>query len=213
MKKTLLLAVVLCLAFSASAFAAVSGGPHDLSTASTTTGVDEICVFCHHPHNTPTDTTGGEILWNMNDISTGTFSMYASQFLNVTTYITLGGVDANGKQGTAECMSCHDGVITTSALEVGTMTGSYTLTDNGILGMDLRNDHPVSFDYDAVQATDSELKSIDAVKASAGGITFYGTNDDVMGCASCHDVHNETYGMFLRTTLAASVLCLECHIK
>ena len=32
-------------------------------------------------------------------------------------------------------------------------------------------------------------------------------------CASCHDVHDNTLGMFLRISNANSDLCLTCHNK
>lgn len=52
MKKLLVLTAALAL-ISSSAFAAtIVGGAHDLSTAGV--GTDEVCVFCHTPHNADT---------------------------------------------------------------------------------------------------------------------------------------------------------------
>jgi predicted CXXCH cytochrome family protein len=81
------------------------------------------------------------------------------------------------------------------------------------IGSDMRNDHPVSFTYDAALATaDGRLVvpvSASWVDASRKIPLFNGK----LECASCHDVHDDSNSPFLRKNNAGSALCLSCHTK
>lgn len=158
------------------------------------------------------------------------------------------------------CMSCHDG---NSAIDAYTQNGAGNnnsipakslwekggemviagnVNDTGapadFLGsgtQDLRNDHPIGFNYDDVvdgtNGATQDLKiriSSTNVPALIPGKTSIGMIKDVlykgkyMTCATCHDVHN-TDGTkvaggsmakaFLRVNNEGSSLCLMCHDK
>jgi len=155
------------------------------------------------------------------------------------------------------CMSCHDGV---TAIDAFTKNGNGTVYLNPadsydkkiLIGenaaipspyaagvtKDLRNDHPIGFNYIAVADGDGLLGVTEDVNIRdyatpvttwlGAGETSIGQIRDVLfkgtylTCASCHDVHNtdgtqSAGGSFakplLRVTTDGSALCLMCHIK
>ena len=103
------------LVLSGISFATIVGSRHDLSISGTaffTASVeDEICIFCHTPHNADVEASDGTRLplWNR-DISRNElgFTVYSSSTLNATP----------GQPGgySQLCMSCHDGVTAVNAL-------------------------------------------------------------------------------------------------
>jgi len=211
MKKVLVLVAAFAL-FAAPAIAAVSGTKHDMNVFSGKTGDStEICVYCHTPHGANMSVLKAP-LWNRG-VAEATGNTYAGLDLEVTT--TLAEVNATDAP---LCLSCHDGASLTATLtnppNVGTTTIVNNLTGNANIGTDLSNDHPIGFNYVTVQTSDLEIQ----LKANAEGITgmtgalSYGAGND-MWCSSCHDVHDNTNGTFLRVNNAGSNLCLACHIK
>jgi predicted CXXCH cytochrome family protein len=123
----------------------------------------------------------------------------------------VGQPDASSKL----CLSCHDGTV---ALENfgGTTTGTHFISGAALLGTDLRNDHPVSFTYDAALASaDGGLKNPTTTPSGMGGtITANMLFSGKMQCASCHDVHNSGgQPDLLVKSNNASALCLTCHSK
>jgi len=74
------------------------------------------------------------------------------------------------------------------------------------IGADLTNDHPVSISYTAVQAGNPE----GFVETPNPLLKFFDGNVE---CATCHNVHDSSNGMFLRTANTQSALCTACHIK
>ena len=203
MKKIFVLLAVMVL-ISSSAFAAISGTPHDLSTTNAA-GSDEICVFCHTPHGGGTDAP----LWNRTSVSAGT--MYTSNSFN-------GGVASNTMGDSKLCLSCHSGTAIASALlnpanaGQANPTSGLTIGVPANIGTDLSNDHPVGFLYTASDAVDVEIEPIASVNSAGSGLLF-GTGDNEMWCSSCHDVHDNTNTPFLTVANGGSLLCLECHIK
>lgn len=118
-------------------------------TGATLADYGEICVYCHTPH-------GGQVeapLWNRT-FSTATYQMYTSSTIDMT-------ADGQPTGISMACLSCHDGTI---GLDVivnppnragtpavpATLIGTNTMPAASIalLGVDLRNDHPVSVVYD-----------------------------------------------------------------
>jgi predicted CXXCH cytochrome family protein len=90
------------------------------------------------------------------------------------------------------------------------------MTGDGLLGIDLSDDHPISFLYDGALATaDGSLHDPTTANSGLGGtidedMLFGG----ILQCASCHDVHNQGgFGNLLRVSNAGSALCLTCHDK
>jgi predicted CXXCH cytochrome family protein len=216
MKKLLVVAVVLAIALLGASVvmaAGITNTKHDLSSASTgsnkNTVTSEICVFCHTPHGALTTVP----LWNRTD-TTSTFTLYSSATFNATTTKT------QPSGASKACLGCHDGTLAISAnirnqpnsgdadAVAGTgVTAGKISGANTNLGIDLSNDHPVSFSYAESLAGDTGLLTEANV---TNGAKIIGGRVE---CASCHDVHSNTNAPFLRGTMTGSKLCLGCHIK
>jgi predicted CXXCH cytochrome family protein len=187
---------VLALIPAVSSAGSIVSTAHDLSGAGY--GTDQICVFCHTPHNAKTPQLAP--LWN-HVSTTATYTLYSSPSLNAAP-----GQPANNSKA---CLSCHDGTVAVDAY--GTRTTGTTITGTALLGTTLSDDHPISFTYDAALATaDGGLVTPAGPGSVVAGIPLY---TSTLQCASCHDVHDNDDAPFLRNTNAASALCLKCHIK
>lgn len=182
----------------------VVGGAHNLS-ASGPGGVrasteSEVCIFCHAPHNT----TPVKPLWNR-AMPTDAYTIYTSRAL-----------DANPGQPTGAskmCLSCHDGTIALGAVRSRdmpiAMSGGVTTmpSGSGRIGTDLRDDHPISFTFDAALASrDPHIKS----PASLPTELRLDANQELQ-CTTCHDAHNNSMGDFLVMQNTTSMLCNSCH--
>jgi len=196
MKKIIVLVALVTLA-ATSAFGAISNTAHDLSGEAT--GVDEICAFCHTPHNGGTQAP----LWNRG-AGTAVTAEYNSSTMNA--------VSGSGTTSDAPlCLSCHDSATLTSLQLTNVPNGDtfdpsgLTLAGNANLGTDLSNDHPVGFAY-ADSTADAGINN--TIIGSA--VTTFDGN---VWCSSCHDVHDNTIAPFLVQTNANSGLCLACHNK
>jgi predicted CXXCH cytochrome family protein len=169
---------------------------HDLSGAGY--GTDQICVFCHTPHNAKSPQLAP--LWNHGSTA-ATFTLYSSPSLTA-----VPGQPANNSKA---CLSCHDGTVAVDTY--GSQTGTNNITGTALLGTDLSDDHPISFTYDAALATaDGGLVTPASASSVVAGIPLYAST---LQCASCHDVHDNDDAPFLRNTNAGSALCLKCHVK
>jgi len=192
----LLLAV---LAPTRDAQAGIAGTAHDLSSAGW--GTTQICIFCHTPHNA--QAVPGAPLWN-HGVTVATFSTYASSTLNAIVGQPTG--------ASKLCLSCHDGTVALDSY--GGNAGTHFMDPGGSkLGTDLSNDHPISFTYDAALATsDGGLKTpvSDKFVDAASILPLYSAQ---MQCATCHSVHDNSKGKFLRMLNTGSALCLGCHNK
>lgn len=226
----IMITIIVAVAYSAG-IAGVGGSKHDFSLtgdsnfSGTFTGDnDEICVYCHTPHNSYGSQTP---LWNKNlDFSSG-FTVYSSSTMNSVPLDPPSTISLL-------CLSCHDGVGAINSVlnspgpdSAGiTATGDDQIGDLGPLGLfvnigegdpgspgpvDLSNDHPVSIDWDArgsgFHATPTDVR-----------LKLFGSDDDMIECSTCHDVHNgtpfEIGGVqFLSMSNAGSSMCLACHIK
>ncbi|OGT34505.1 MAG: hypothetical protein A2W28_00060 [Gammaproteobacteria bacterium RBG_16_51_14] len=204
-----------------TAAALITGSGHDLAgTAAGTNGGDQICIYCHTPHNANTVIADAP-LWN-HQVDTG--AAYIAYGDPAGTMDATAGTPSGIS---ALCMSCHDGQIGVDnygGFTPGTLIG--TISSVADFGLDLSNDHPISFVYDTNLAnTDAELwdPAVDTVSVGTGGTTQSGTIaavllfNDKVECASCHDVHNtqissENYKL-VRDNMVGSELCLDCHNK
>ena len=146
------------------------------------TSETQICVFCHTPHAA---TSGGTVvapLWNR-ALTTQTYAgkFYDSASLDATPKpgeVSPGNPAGGAGIGSKLCLSCHDGTLAIGTVGVlnnapgniamqgtnpvsggmpdGTMGANTGFTRK--IGIDLTNDHPISFTYDAAQAArDGEL--------------------------------------------------------
>lgn len=195
----------------------VRNTPHNLSVDGpgnvTATDDREVCVFCHTPHgatNSP-----GVPLWNR-ALSEATYTTYSSASLDAE---TIAGQLAQPAGSSKLCLSCHDGTLAISQVNVrageidatisisgagpgdtmppgeGTQTG---FTRN--LGTDLTNDHPISLTYDAALAAadgellDPEIEAHIAIREPGlrPAVPLEDTGPGGEGqvqCATCHDPH------------------------
>src|SRR5262245_36630411 len=156
-----------------------------------------ICIFCHTPHNATPLTP----LWNKN-LEPQTYTVYASPTLKA-------GPLPQPSGPTKLCLSCHDGTIARGAVlnpsgGIG-MAGRDTLPPGSLsnFGLDLSGHHPVAFSYQ------SALPNAELVPTPPADLTFGGS--DEVHCITCHDPHNDTYGMFLLKDNRFSSLCTTCH--
>jgi predicted CXXCH cytochrome family protein len=192
----LLAAVALVgMSFAMQASAGITGSPHDFSARGW--GSSELCVFCHTPHNA--NVTAGT-LWN-HGLTIATYTLYTSPTMNATT--------AQPGATSKLCLSCHDGTVAVDTF--GTRTGTNFVTGGALLGTSLSNDHPIGFTYDAALATtDGGLVTPLNASQVVANVPLYGAKVE---CASCHQVHDNALGDFLRVSNAGSGLCLKCHVK
>ena len=231
---------------SGSAIAGVVGSKHDLTSATgggaaqlNSTGTDQVCVFCHTPHGS--DIAAPAPLWNKSLPAAGGFTNYTSSTLDGTADIAA--------SVSLACLSCHDGSGAMDAVlnmpgsgynsgnidgGAGVVMGNAAGEPVPSLGVDLRDDHPVSVEYAggglswaAIQAGNQVSDSandkafIDPVyDAGTGKMTVGGTLPlyvkaavPFVECASCHDPHDDTNATFLRVSNAASAVCTTCHVK
>jgi hypothetical protein len=243
------------LGASSSVIASVTDSKHNLSASgpgpAKATSEKNICVFCHTPHGA--NQSAGAPLWN-HALSNATYLPYFSLSL-----------DANplpGPPGASSkvCLSCHDGTLAVGTVGVlngknpvniamtGTGTGGVIPEGSGDttgytrnLGIELSNDHPISFNYDAtlggVGGTDGELRSVPVMDGSATVVgnrttsvkpTFPLEGNQVQ-CITCHDPHISTSVSlkFLRGNrlqqlqpptgglymASNDIMCLACHDK
>lgn len=143
------------LLISFGAQAQVVGSLHDLSPLSAAN--DQTCVFCHTPHGA--DTSATVPLWNKAILSPQTYQRYSD--LNTATFDSEEGTIAGS--ASLACLSCHDGSQARDVVINAPGSGGYTpggaALDGGIsaltgspipmLGLDLRDDHPIAMQYAA----------------------------------------------------------------
>jgi predicted CXXCH cytochrome family protein len=233
MKRVFLVLLAICLLVvmtTGSAFAlqgSIKNTKHDLSVNSTTTGPksteDEICVFCHTPHNARVAVP----LWNREQSGGGTPTSY-STYTSATIQGTRDTINGSSANISVLCLSCHDGALSLGAVVnnypsatdpagwsgAGVDAGTGKLTSRAKLGVDLTNDHPVSITYDDRSVASGGPGDL-IVKASLpASIQLFGATNDRVECASCHAVHGGTNAEpFLRMSNQNSALCLACHKK
>ena len=221
-----LLVATACIGPAAAQQSDIASTKHNLSTSGSgtvkATSESQICVFCHTPH--AANPSAPAPLWNR-DLSGATYTTYTSNSLDAQTI--MGGALSQPGGSSKLCLSCHDGTMALGTVGVmGGQTGvSITLggTDGGRmpagpqgatsgftrnLGVDLRNDHPISFTYDNTLATtDGELRTMDVQQRHpAGSGTVIGIRSagfrpllplqptgtagaGQVQCTTCHDPH------------------------
>jgi len=162
---------------------------------------DQICVFCHTPHNSNPIAP----LWNKSS-NGNAYTPYDSSTFSIVT-------PGQPTGSSLLCLSCHDGTL---ALGEIYNDANVTMTDANMpagvtrLTTDLSDDHPVSFDYATARAANSELKTTAAVNADPD-VNLDGSG--LIQCTSCHDPHTDAVPKFLVKSNTASALCITCHTK
>lgn len=233
MKKILVATVALTLGATAAFAGSIKGTKHDLSAYTThgavTSNSTQICVFCHTPHNAVVNS----LLWNRS-LPSKTYGVYTSS-TNAAVRAVLRTASIGPANNSILCLSCHDSTLANLANNMGPSRG--TTTDGAVLSMtdpnntwttvgavaadaqSLTNDHPVGFDYAAAYAAntaglyDQNVAATNMASTASSIFFSVGAKPYTMECASCHQVHDNVNGKFLRMTNAQSKLCLACHIK
>lgn len=221
MKKMLILTVAMLL-IAGVAYAGIVGSKHDMRDRldGETLGYAEVCVYCHTPHGAATSGLNTIPLWNRSLTSGQSYTVYTSSTFNNTMPSTL-------NAGSGACMTCHDGTMAISALyntpnnggNMGTGSGNLSAArlltgGSAAFGTDLSDDHPVSISISASRSDGDTAGLYDAATIVSNGVVrLFGAGPAFVECASCHNVHNFAYTPFLRTSNAASALCLACHNK
>jgi len=199
-KKSSGLLAIMGLLVVGTASAQITGTSHDFgSEAWNPSG--KICIVCHTPHNADTSVSDAP-LWN-HAVTAATFSLYSSPTFDSGPAVQPAGASKL-------CLSCHDGTIAVDSF--GGATGTDFIGGGALIGTDLSDDHPVSFTYV------TEVGLYDPTTAPSGlpGGTTVAADMLFAGqveCASCHDVHDDSNGEFLRKPNDGSALCLTCHDK
>lgn len=225
MKRFLAFLAVMILATAAFG-ASVVNSKHDLRAVGggtpTGTGLTEVCVSCHTPHQTTTANRQYP-LWNRTLSSNATYGVYGSPTFNgSTTIVDVGGAALGTATTSNLCLSCHDGTVSVLSMlnpppagapTVAALAGRIDATGKIIsaanVGIDLRDDHPVNFTYDtALAGTDGGLKD-PAITPAVSKLLLSGK----VQCTSCHEVHDPANQPFLVMDNTASALCTTCHNK
>ena len=256
--QTIFLGLTLALVGSSIALAArvpdIRNTNHNLSISGPgsvkAVSESQICVFCHTPH--AAENIPAAPLWNRK-LSAATYTPYTSSSMDANATEL-----ANAPGGASKlCLSCHDGTLAIGSVNVlngqapasivmnGTAAGGGMPPGSGEftgftrnLGVNLTNDHPISFTYDSVLAgNDGELRVPDGVTVGnrVAGVNPKPTlplENNQMQCTTCHDPHlRETdpakgNGKFLRAnrfqevtptggtfSVTNDIVCLACHDK
>lgn len=198
-----ILGLAIVLSAAASAQDRVAGTVHNLAASGPgqirAQSEAQVCIFCHASHTR----AGSRALWNR-ELPSTSYQIYQSSTFDAR---------PNQPMGTSKlCLSCHDGTIALGSVlsrsERIRMTGAERVPA-GLrnLGMDLSDDHPVSFVYSSsVAAADMQLRSPAAlpehIKLDSQGR---------MQCTACHDPHDNQYGDFLVADNKFGALCTTCH--
>lgn len=200
----LLGAAVVALA-GTGAMGQISLSRHNFSSYGWSGG--EICKPCHTPHFS--NTTVG-FLWN-HALTDATYTMHEG----------TGTAAANIDSRSRMCLGCHDGTVALDSF--GGTTGTNFIGPLGNIGTDLTNDHPIGSDaiYPTTPSTSYNPQDANHRVGTAPNqlrlrswINPSGTEQFVVGCSTCHTVHNTgNFGHMLRFSNSSSQLCLTCHIK
>lgn len=197
--------------------ASVVSSKHDMRSFVDDADTDQVCVFCHTPHQTAS-ANAQYPLWNK-QVSTNTFGVYSSPTLDADmTNAEIGGKAAGAQSVSALCMGCHDGSVAVNQLyrlpSDGTPGTPKTVPSYYSLDKKLSDDHPINFTYDVqLASTDGALVSPYSSSRVDNVTPYLPLFSGTLQCATCHNVHDPQYGAFLRSSVSGSQLCFRCHIK
>ena len=162
-------------------------------------GTAKVCKFCHTPHASNPIAP----LWNRHDPGT-----YYQTYKSTTLVARVGQPSGASRL----CLSCHDGTIalTQTYNSRNAIPGTVYITrqDRGYIGTELTDDHPISFEHTAaVAARKGELRAPSSLPRELPL-----DHQRRLQCTTCHDVHDDTYGKFLRMDNRESRMCTSCHV-
>lgn len=195
---------LLILTFTVPIEAGVRDSMHNLSAAGPgqvkSGSLDRICVFCHISH------------------SAGKKGALWSRKNPAKNYIPYSSSTATAQPGQPTgtsllCLSCHDGTIALGEIfsrgkPVRIAPGIGRMPPGkGLQGVDLSDDHPISFVYSQnLAAQDGEL----AMPGDVDKRLRLDANGELQ-CTTCHDAHDSPYEKLLLMPNIGSQLCVACH--
>ena len=157
-----------------------------------------VCAFCHTPHHAVEDVNADYMpLWSRT-VTAQTFQGYIDAGSGTLDAVYTAAADPVSGPSRL-CMSCHDGVVAIDAYYG--FGGTAALVEGDAFGeigvafeRSLMNDHPIGFDYPTVAAGDAEINPettmfIGGTKLISDVLYPDGSGNQVMTCATCHDVH------------------------
>lgn len=205
--RTLWLGAAALVGFAATtASGQIANSRHNFASYSWSGG--EICKPCHTPHFANVEVG---FLWN-HALTTATYVMFEGE-----EGTAVADIDSRSRM----CMSCHDGTVALDSF--GGTTGDDFIGPSGLIGTDLQNDHPIGRDAIYPTTASTSYNPQDAnhrVNWNGHSLRLRqwfdetGTERYVVGCSTCHTVHNTgNFDHMLRYSNAGSELCLTCHIK
>lgn len=182
----------------------IASTKHNLSASGSGTiravSEQDICIFCHIPHNfNPRGSS-----WNRSTEG-GYYTPYTSS--------TAESFPGQPNGASVLCLSCHDGTIAlgdviSEETPIPMLGGVTTMVPGpSVLGTDLSDDHPISFDYTWSLAS----KRRDLVQPNELTGTVKLDSWGRMQCTSCHDPHEDKNGKFLTVNNRQGALCTTCH--
>lgn len=207
----------------------------------------EVCVFCHTPHGG----TVGRPLWNRDDpasawqyydSATLSATVQAVASVNAESLMCLschdGSIATNRVINPTNNLGQYPGIHFNDPQPTNQQSGDgyiETLSDIPLISArigagnadrwngvgDLRDDHPISFNYKAILDGSQDPGLHPIATAVAAGVRFFpvGSSSEFrVECSSCHDPHVDyisqtEYTPFLITSNAGSAMCLGCHNK
>lgn len=202
MNKVAFVCVSLIVVASLMGQSSVNDTKHNLTAGGPGTvivgGRGEACVYCHTPHAS----NPAAPLWNRTD---------AGQFYQTYDSPTLKAQVGQPTGKSRLCLSCHDGTIALGQTYNPANSASTAVYlapgDAGYIGTDLRDDHPISFRYDASLAAErGQLRDPAHLP-----MQLPLDHDKMLQCTTCHDPHDNTNGQFLRMSNLESQMCIACH--
>ena len=203
MKRSAIIYLIFSLCFSVLVNSqSIVASKHNLSVSGTGTvksmSENEICFFCHTNHRSKPESPQ----WNRKNLGT-VYTLYNSS--------TMQALPGQPDGSPILCLSCHDGTIALGNVLSRRTTISFAKTTtmpSGLrnLSTDLRDDHPISFTYDAaLAASDGQLKT------PAGIPSQIKLENNKLQCTSCHDPHLNLSTDYLVASTQYSNLCNSCH--
>jgi hypothetical protein len=201
----ILIGTIALAGLSGMAQAQITNSAHDFSSYSWSGG--EICKPCHTPHF---GNMAAGMLWN-HTLSTANYTLFGGS----------AGTQADIDRGSRLCLSCHDGTVALDSF--GGKTGTNFIPGGAKIGTDLSDDHPIGKEavYPTTTSTRFNPQTADHKVTSTWGslrlrdwVDSAGVTQYVVGCRTCHNVHNAgNFDHMLNFSNASSHLCLTCHIK